>query len=174
MYSYIFLTCFYICALLVLLYTLYMCVCVYAYVCIYVCVYIYIGVYVCACIYMHICVDVCVYLYKQCSLVVSTLQIALEMMANLRRTWHAAHYESMSQEYWHVAMLVIVSAPCCERCNTLLPAGFASHISMGISACSTNVGNTALKSSCLCSIYIPNVIVCRWDQVHIPNHHHQH
>jgi len=32
-------------------------------------------------------------------------------------------------------MLVIVSASCCERCNTLLPAGVASHISEGISTC---------------------------------------
>jgi len=39
------------------------------------------------------------------------------------------------QECWHVAMLVIVSAPCCERCNTLLPAGVASHFSEGLSTC---------------------------------------
>jgi len=47
-------------------------------------------------------------------------------------------------------MLVFVSAPCCERCNTLLPAGVAPHISEGISTCVhpvSNVGHAALKQS---------------------------
>jgi len=48
-------------------------------------------------------------------------------------------------------MLVIVSAPCYERCNTLLQAGVVSHISEGIiinmwSPC-TNVDHAILKQS---------------------------
>ena len=46
--------------------------------------------------------------------------------------------------------LIIISAPCYERCNTLFPVGVASPISEGIinmqSPC-TNVGHTALKQS---------------------------
>jgi len=75
------------------------------------------------------------------------------------------------QECWHAAMLVIVSAPCCKRCNTLLPAGGASLIAKSIyqhavtlywcwSCCSE--AEFLKSSSCLCSISIPdrgNVIV---------------
>ena len=55
--------------------------------------------------------------------------------------WHAALLwvnvislnRSVDMQLCH--SLVIVSAPCCERCNTLLPVGVASHISEGISTC---------------------------------------
>jgi len=75
MHSYILLlTCCYICALLVLLYTLCVrvCVCACACVCVCMCVracmhmYVYICmcayIYVCACMYIYICVCVCVYI----------------------------------------------------------------------------------------------------------------
>jgi len=64
------------------------------------------------------------------------LQIALpllQIMANLKVNTTQCHLPW--QECRHVAMLFIVMAPCCKRCNTLLPADVASHISEGITTC---------------------------------------